>query len=115
MYPGPPVICGPRPPVMVTRAAVLPALGFPRPRPPAAAGSALSGGGGGPIGVFSRSAPSAIRSFNASTSDCTAARKNAELSNRSVLGIDVEWNWPTKTLFGSAPPLQQKSYEVQSC
>ena len=41
--------------------------------------------------------------FQASTSDSTAARKKAELSNRSLLGIEVEWNWPVNTLFGSAP------------
>ena len=91
--------------VIVTNAAVLPALGFPRPRPPsgAAASSSAVGGGAVPAGDWLRSAPYAIKTFSASTSEATAARKNGVLLKRSPFGIDVEWNWPANVLFGSAP------------
>src|SRR5688572_18273733 len=99
---------------MVIIDAVRPAFGFPRaPRPPAggAAGAAPSAAAAatGAIGVLSTSILCLMKTLSASASDATAERKNGELSNRSLFGIDVEWNCPLNVLYGSAPRVSRMS------
>ena len=69
----------------------------------------LARGGGGNNGSLSRSVLWATKTFSASASEVTAARKNGELSNRSLFGIDVGVELAGERSCTGSAPLSSRS------